>query len=58
MKVHKILSVCTKVIDKEASEGAGIDIIVNPNPKEIIRNKKNIFGVCYWSTRCLYSKHD
>ena len=43
MKVHKILSVCTKVIDKEASEGAGIDIIVNPNPKEISRNKKNIF---------------
>ena len=57
-KCNKILSVCTKVIDKEASEGAGIDIIVNPNPKEISRNKKNIFGVCYWSTRCLYSKHD
>lgn len=31
-----VLSVCTKVIDKEASESAGIDIIVNPNPKDII----------------------
>lgn len=31
-----VLSVCTKVIDKEASEGAGIDIIVNPNPRDII----------------------
>ena len=56
-KCNKILSVCTKVIDKEASEGAGIDIIVNPNPKEISRNKKNIFRVCYRSTRCLYSNH-
>ena len=31
-----VLSVCTKVIDKQASESAGIDIIVNPNPKDII----------------------
>lgn len=32
----KVLSVCTKVIDKEASEEAGIDIIVNPCTKELI----------------------
>lgn len=31
-----VLSVCTKVIDKDASEGAGIDIIVNPCPTDII----------------------
>lgn len=33
---NEVLSVCTKVIDKEASEGAGIDIIVNPTPTELI----------------------
>ena len=32
----EVLSICTKVIDKEASEGAGIDIIVNPSPSSII----------------------
>lgn len=31
----EVLSVCTKVIDKDASEGAGIDIIVNPTPAEL-----------------------
>lgn len=30
------LSVCTKKIDKESSEGADIDIIVNPSPSAII----------------------
>ena len=43
-KCNKILSVCTKVIDKEASEGAYIDIIVNPNPKEISRTRKIFLG--------------
>ena len=33
---NEVLSVCTKVIDKDASEGAGIDIIVNPSPSSII----------------------
>lgn len=33
---NEVLSVCTKVIDKDASEGAGIDIIVNPSPSDII----------------------
>lgn len=33
---NDVLSVCTKNIDKESSEGAGIDIIVNPNPTDII----------------------
>ena len=31
----EVLSVCTKVIDKDASEGARIDIIVNPSPSSI-----------------------
>lgn len=31
-----VLSICTKDIDKEASEKAGISMIVNPNPKDII----------------------
>lgn len=33
---NEVLSVCTKMIDKDASEGAGIDIIVNPRPSDII----------------------
>ena len=32
----EVLSICTKVIDKDASEGAGIDIIVNPSSSDII----------------------
>lgn len=31
-----VLSICTKDIDKEASEKAGMDMIINPNPKELI----------------------
>lgn len=36
LEYAEVLSVCTKEIDKEASEGAGVDVIVNPNPLALI----------------------
>lgn len=36
LECSEVLSVCTKEIDKEASKAAGMDIIVNPAPAELI----------------------
>lgn len=36
MESAEVLSVCTKEIDREASVGAGVDVITNPSPLRLI----------------------